>query len=81
MQAISNRRNGQYFTPEPLCDMIGMMQVDNDSELKKTVLDSSCSSIRMFLSAAKLNRHMKFYGADLDITCCKMALVNMLFNP
>jgi type I restriction enzyme M protein len=34
----------------------------------------------MLLSAAKINRHLKLYGADLDITCCKMALLNMLFN-
>jgi hypothetical protein len=34
----------------------------------------------MLLAAAKRNRHALFYGADLDVTCCKMALVNMLFN-
>ena len=34
----------------------------------------------MLLAAAKINRHMLLFGADLDITCCKMALINMLFN-
>jgi len=34
----------------------------------------------MLLSAAKINRHARFYAADLDITCCKMTLVNMLLN-
>src|SRR3569832_2152577 len=34
----------------------------------------------MLLSAAKINRSLKFYGADLDLTCCKMTLVNMLYN-
>jgi hypothetical protein len=34
----------------------------------------------MLLSAAKRNRHALFYGADLDLTCCKMSLVNMMLN-
>jgi type I restriction-modification system DNA methylase subunit len=34
----------------------------------------------MLLAAAKINRHAMLYGADLDNTCCKMALVNMLLN-
>jgi tRNA G37 N-methylase Trm5 len=34
----------------------------------------------MLLSAAKINRRALFYAADLDITCCKMTLVNMLLN-
>jgi len=34
----------------------------------------------MLLAAAQINRHLLFYAADVDITCCKMALVNMLLN-
>ena len=34
----------------------------------------------MLLAVAKLNRSSLLYGADLDITCCKMALLNMLLN-
>jgi type I restriction enzyme M protein len=44
------------------------------------VLDPACGSGRMLLAAAKRNRFALFYGADLDNTCCKMALVNMLLN-
>ncbi|RZK27018.1 MAG: SAM-dependent DNA methyltransferase [Flavobacterium sp.] len=80
MQLISQGRMGQYFTPEPICDMIAAMQVGDNSQPKQTVLDPACGSGRMLLSAAKLNRHMRFYGADLDNTCCKMALLNMLLN-
>jgi type I restriction enzyme M protein len=79
MMAISNGHNGQYFTPEPLCDMTATMNIGN-AEAGQTVLDCACGSGRMLLSAAKINRHLLLYGADLDITCCKMALLNVLFN-
>ncbi|WP_295772361.1 N-6 DNA methylase [uncultured Mucilaginibacter sp.] len=79
MQAISNGHNGQYFTPEPICDMMAAISVGNPTE-GQTVADCACGSGRMLLSAAKINRRLKLYGADLDITCCKMALVNMLLN-
>jgi hypothetical protein len=80
MQAISNGFNGQYFTPEPICLMMATMSVGDNSEPGQTVSDCACGSGRMLLAASKLNRHLKLYGADLDNTCCKMALVNMLLN-
>ena len=80
MQAISNGHNGQYFTPEPICGMISAMTIGESIENRETICDPACGSGRMLLAAAKQNRHSKFYGADLDITCCKMALVNMLLN-
>jgi type I restriction-modification system DNA methylase subunit len=79
MQAISNGHNGQYFTPEPICDMMAAISVGNPID-EQTVADCACGSGRMLLSAAKINRHHKLYGADLDIICCKMALLNMLLN-
>ncbi len=79
MQAISNGHNGQYFTPEPVCDMMSAISVGTPSD-GQTVADCACGSGRMLLSAAKINRHLKLYGTDLDITCCKMALLNMLLN-
>ncbi|UEG53445.1 N-6 DNA methylase [Mucilaginibacter daejeonensis] len=79
MQAISNGHNGQYFTPDPICDMMTAMTMSNPID-GQSVMDCACGSGRMLLSAAKINRHLKLYGADLDITCCKMALLNMLLN-
>jgi len=80
MQAISSGHNGQFFTPEPLCDMMTTMTIGENSKPNQTICDPACGSGRMLLSAAKINRDARFYGADLDITCCKMALINMLFN-
>jgi len=80
MQAISNGFNGQYFTPTPVCEMISAMTIGEALESRETICDPACGSGRMLLASAKLNRHSKFYGADLDSTCCKMALINMLLN-
>jgi hypothetical protein len=80
MQTISNGFNGQYFSPEPICLMMATMSIGENSEPGQTVSDCACGSGRMLLAAAKLNRCLKLYGADLDSTCCKMALVNMLLN-
>lgn len=80
MQAISNGHNGQYFTPEHMCDMMAIMSLGEESKPLRTVCDPACGPGRMLIAAAKINRHMLFYGSDLDITCCKMALLNMLLN-
>lgn len=80
MQAISNGHNGQYFTPEPICTLMAKMQLGEDTKELQTVADPACGSGRMLLAAAQINRSMRFYGADLDSTCCKMALLNMLLN-
>lgn len=61
-QAISNGHNGQYFTPEPICDMLSIMSGDTLSDGQK-VLDPACGSGRMLLAAAKRNRFALFYGA------------------
>ncbi|MDB5285264.1 MAG: Type restriction enzyme protein [Mucilaginibacter sp.] len=79
-QAISNGHNGQYWTPENLCGMIASMSIGETLEDGQRILDPACGSGRMLLAAAKLNRHALFHGADLDLTCCKMSLVNMMLN-
>ncbi len=80
MLAISSGHNGQFFTPTPICEMISAMSIRETLEDNKTVCDPACGSGRMLLAAAKINRHALLYGAELDITCCKMALLNILLN-
>jgi type I restriction-modification system DNA methylase subunit len=79
-QLISKGKNGQFFTPEPVAHMIATSIINEDMEAGKTVYDPACGSGRMLLAAAKINRHLLFYGADIDPLCCKMSLVNMLLN-
>jgi len=46
----------------------------------ESICDPACGSGRMLLAAAKINRHLRFYGADIDPLCSKIALANMLLN-
>jgi len=79
MDKITKGHNGQYFTPSHVCDFMAAITV---SEMKdgQILLDPACGSGRMLLAAAKINRHILFYGADIDATCVKMTVANMLLN-
>ncbi|MCC8154312.1 MAG: N-6 DNA methylase [Tannerellaceae bacterium] len=79
MELISHGRNGQFFTPESLTDMITQKICGNLKD-DETLLDPACGSGRFLLSGAKINRKAWFFGCDNDITCCKMAVLNMLMN-
>jgi type I restriction enzyme M protein len=79
-QAISNGHNGQFWTPEHMCDMMATITIGETLDDNQAVCDPTCGSGRMLLATAKINRKALFYGADLDITCCKMTLLNMLLN-
>lgn len=80
MECVSFGRNGQFFTPQPICNMIAEMTYGQDLKEGKTVSDPACGSGRMLLGMAKLQRKLKFFGADNDITCVKMAALNMMVN-
>ncbi|WP_408042356.1 N-6 DNA methylase [Tenacibaculum litopenaei] len=74
---ITKGHNGQFFTPDPVCEMIARMTLPNlDTEEGKRILDPACESGRMLLSAAKINPKNYFFGADNDCTCAKMATLN-----
>jgi type I restriction enzyme M protein len=80
MLHLSNGKMGQYFTPENITDMMAQMNIGCETKAGEKVLDPACGSGRSLLSAGKLNRNLQLYGADLDGTCCKMAVLNMLLN-
>lgn len=71
---------GQFFTPQSICDMIAQMTYGDDLKDGMRVSDPACGSGRTLLAMAKLNRNLIFYAADVDQTCCKMTLLNMLAN-
>lgn len=79
MELVSQGRNGQFFTPDNVCDMMSMMTMAEIKDNEK-VLDPACGSGRMLLSAGKRNRNAWLFGCDNDITCCKMATINLLLN-
>lgn len=78
MEFLSFGRNGQFFTPMNICDM--MARINNPVTDTSRILDPACGSGRMLMAMAKLNRYATFYGADCDSNCAKMAVINMCLN-
>ena len=75
---LSYGRNGQFFTPQHLCDMMARLQ--NPVHALQRILDPACGSGRMLMAMAKLNRHALFFGADNDRRCAQMTVVNLTLN-
>lgn len=75
MSMISTGHLGQFFTPSAMADLISDLAI---SEKKETVLDPCCGSGRFLISAFKKNNESILIGTDLDATCCKMAVINMI---
>lgn len=71
---------GQFFTPEPVCDMIASMTAGNEVRENNNVLDPAAGSGRMLLAFDRRktgNRLKNFYVAcDIDPRCVKMCALN-----
>lgn len=86
MDFVSHGHNGQFFTPMNITDMMAMINGCEKLTPEQTVCDPACGSGRTLLSAAKIcaekneGKRPKCYGSDIDITCVKMAVINMLMN-
>jgi hypothetical protein len=78
MEYISHGHNGQFFTPEPVCEM--MARILNPAGFGERVADCCCGSGRMLLAVAKIKRDCLFFGADIDRTCAMMCVVNLCLN-
>ena len=78
MECLSHGRNGQFFTPEPICEM--MAKLLNPAGFGERVADCCCGSGRMLLAAAKIKRNSLFFGADVDRTCAMMCVINLCLN-
>ncbi|ANL71901.1 N6 adenine-specific DNA methylase protein [Rhizobium phaseoli] len=76
-QRVSLGENGQFFTPEHLCELMAAMTAE---ELKdgQRVYDPACGSGRTLLTATRRNRLASFHGIDLDQRCVKMTALNLL---
>jgi ribosomal protein L11 methylase PrmA len=77
-QHLSFGRNGQFFTPQHICDMMARMMTPEG--FGKRVADPACGSGRMLMAMAKINRFALFFGADNDSNCAKMAVINLCLN-
>ncbi|MCW3105808.1 MAG: SAM-dependent methyltransferase [Segetibacter sp.] len=86
-QHFSNERNGQYFTPYPICQFLASItnaKVDDPAdEIKKPlkIIDPTCGSGRMLLASHQVNGPgHEYYGIDIDRTCVKMTALNLFLN-
>ncbi len=77
---ITNGRNGQFFTPESVCEFMAKIQGEPGEIKDQTVFDPACGSGRMLLRFANHNHENMFFGADNDQTCAKMATLNFFLN-
>jgi type I restriction-modification system DNA methylase subunit len=77
-QSVTNKYAGQYFTPEPLVDlMMGLTCPDLDDD--QVLADpAGCGSGRMLIAGIAKNRFATFVGVDTDLTCVHMATLNCL---
>ena len=76
----SKQASGQFFTPEPICDLMSGLVGQEEQIEHQTILDPTCGSGRTLLSFAKQHPNNYFFGADVSDTCVKMSAVNFFLN-
>ena len=77
-QAITNAYQGQFFTPEPLVELMATMTMPEELADSAIVHDPACGSGRMLIAGIRRNRFATFVGVDTDLTCVHMAALNCL---
>lgn len=80
MEHFASRITGQFFTPVSICDLTAEISGVRNCKPGQTICDPTCGSGRTLLAAAKIQREAIFFGADIDVTCCKMTVLNFLMN-
>lgn len=77
-QAITNAYQGQFFTPEPVVELMAAMTMPEDIADTAIIHDPACGSGRMLIAGIRRNRFATFVGVDTDLTCVQMATLNCL---
>lgn len=80
MDHLSNDRQGQFFTPSTLSDLLTRLNGEPNTIHGKSVCDPTCGSARTLLSFAKANPDNYFYGVDVSKSCAMMAAINFFLN-
>lgn len=71
---------GQFFTPEPVCDLMTQITHSGEKIEGKRVNDPACGSGRTLLSFNAFHPGNYLFAEDLDPICAKMAAVNMAMH-
>ena len=77
-QALANNYAGQFFTPEPVVELMAVMTMPDELPDTALVQDPACGSGRMLIAGIKRNRYATFLGTDTDLTCVHMTALNCL---
>jgi len=93
---VNSVRSGQFFTPEPIAEMMARMQFDEESFKRLveekgvvTVCDPAVGSGVMLLSFAKVVHQalgrwgtgkLRLYGTDIDVRCVNMCRIQLRMN-
>jgi type I restriction-modification system DNA methylase subunit len=77
-QAVTNTYAGQFFTPEPLTELMAAMTMPDELSDNALVSDPACGSGRMLIAGIRRNRFATFLGTDTDLTCVHMTALNCL---
>lgn len=79
---LSHGRNGQFFTPFSVCQMMAKMAtVETKEERPLRILDPTCGSGRMLLASFEaIGRGHEYYGIDIDPLCAKMTALNLFLH-
>lgn len=72
--------NGQFFTPEGLCDLMSEITRGDEKISGKIIGDCACGSGRTLLSFHVKNPGNYYIAEDVDRTCAMMTVCNFLFH-
>jgi hypothetical protein len=79
-EGAAEREMAQFFTPMPLCELMARMIIDENAPEDARIADPACGSGRIFLACIRIRPKGFYFGVDKDVTCAKMAALNMLWR-
>lgn len=85
MEYAPNTNIGQFFTPYHVADVMCKITCNAYPQDRQfTIYDPTCGAGVFFIAAAKNmtfeeNGRVIFIGHDLDINCCRMCALNLMF--
>ncbi len=77
---ITYGERGQFFTPDPVCQMMAEWTVVDPGNEPHTVNDPACGSGRFLLAVGRKHPHWEFVGQDVDHRCAQMTAINLGLN-
>lgn len=77
---ITYGEHGQFFTPNPVCELMAELTTGGDGEESRSVNDPACGSGRFLLSVGKKHHNWEFVGQDVDHRCTQMTAINLGLN-